>query len=609
MIDVPDVGNFVAKFVYNYHVPDEGVEAGAGVARNLLSKPGEYFDSKIIDYLGSARAPRFVAFSWKPVSYRDRIYGQSPYFQDDAVPRNYIRDNLSKLLSEEHFASDQFTSINVSDQSIDSKLYNYISSSATVLNMQRQNANSQRGLALNTNELTSNEVDYDFLSKYLVQPAEDNTFFYEKNSQRIRNSVVNKLKEFNMQVQLNNSVIHTLMKRAVAFPESTFDSVHLSMYEVSKKAQGRAQARGLRDLRADDYRTTAPDYVRLQPLKAGDPGLATRARLVGYVINRHELLDGGESIPLEPIIVENPSAGTTVDLRVKYYSRYQYTIRAIAEFSVPSIVEDTNELVVSKFLIASKPSAPQIVSCHELVAPPPPSDVRFTWDWDSDKLFISWAFPPNTQRDVKQFQVFRRRSTNEPFELVKQINFDDSAVAAPYAERPDPRLVENVSNPKLYWIDDEFTRDATFIYALGTVDAHGMVSAYGPQSRVSYMKYKNRLKVERLSPAGAPRPYPNMFLSTDTFLDSVVESKKHTMKVMFMPEHDRLTDKDGNDLGFIKTVQQGGSYKILAMNTDLAAESVVEVLIQDRRPAKEIYRPSSAVNIPDYGDRVAKKSR
>ncbi len=609
MIDVPDVGNFVAKFVYNYHVPDEGTEAAAGVSRNLLSKPGEYFDSKIVDYLGSARAPRFVVFSWKPVSYRDRIYGQSPYFQDDAVPRNYIRENLSKLLSEEHFASDQFTSINVSDQSIDSKLYNYISSSATVLNMQRQNANSQRGLALSTNELTSNEVDYDFLSKYLVQPAEDNTFFYANNSQRIRNSVVNKLKEFNMQVQLNNSVIHSLMKRAVAFPESTFDSVHLSMFEVSKKAQGRAQARGLRDLRADDYRTTAPDYVRLTPLKAGDPGLATRARLVGYIINRHELLDGGESIALEPIVVENPAAGTTVDLRVKYYARYQYTIRAVAEFSVPSIVEETNELVVSKFLIASKPSAPQVVSCHELVPPPPPADVRFTWDWDTDKLFISWAFPPNPQRDVKQFQVFRRRTIDEPYELVKQINFDDSAVPAPYAERPDPRLVVSVTNPQLSWVDDEFTRDATFIYSLGTVDAHGMVSCYGPQSRVSYLKYKNRLKVERISPSGAPRPYPNMFLSTDTFVDSVVESKKHTMKVMFMPEYDRLTDKDGNDLGFIKTAQNGGSYKILAMNTDLAAESVVEVLIQDRRPAKTIHRPSSAVNIPDYGDRVAKKSR
>ncbi len=609
VIDVPDVGDFTAEFVYNYHDKDEGADATAGVSRNLLTKPGEYFDAKTVDYLGSARAPRYVSFTWKPVSYRDRVYGQSPYFQDDAIPRNYIRGNLSKLLSEEHFASDQFTSLNVSDQSIDSKLYTYISSSATVLNAQRQNAFSQRGLALQTNELTSNEVDYEFLSKYLVQPSEDNAFFYARDSQRIRNDVVNKLKDFNIQVQLNNSVIHTLMKRAVAFPESTFDSVHLSMYEVSKKAQGRAQARGLRDVQADDYRTVAPDYVRLTSMVAGDPGLATRARMVGYIIDRHELQPDGQAVPLEPLVIENPAAGTTVDLRVKYYARYQYAIRAVAEFSVPSIVEDTGELVVTKFLVASRPSAPRVVSCHEMVPPPPPSDVRFTWDWDTDKLFISWAFPPNPQRDVKRFQVFRRSSVDEPFELVKQIEFDDSSVPAPYAEQPEPRLCERVANPKLYWVDDEFTRESTYLYALGTVDAHGMVSVYGPQSRVSYMKYRNRLKVERVSPGGAPRPYPNMLLNADTFVDSVVEQKKHTMKVAFMPEHDRLVDKNNNDLGFIKFAQEGGSYKILALNTDLAASSVVEVLVHDRRPVKTAKKPASALAIPDYGDRVAKKAR
>jgi len=609
VIDVPDTGNFAARFVYNYHVKDEGTNTSAGVSKVLLTKPGEYFDSRMVDYLASARAPRYVVFTWKPATYRDRIYGQSPYFQDDTIPRGYIRDNLQKVLSEEHFASEQFTSFNINDQSIDRKLYNYISSSANILNAERQEASTQRGVALQTNKLTSEEVDYNFLSKYLVQPAEDGVFFYALDSQRIRNTVVNKLKDFNVQVQLNNSVIHSLVKRAVAFPESTFDSVHLSMYEVSRKLQGKAQTRGMRELRADDYRTVAPDYVKLQAMKSVDPGLATRARMIGYIINRHEILDNGQSIALDPIVIENPSAGTTVDLNVKYYGRYQYTVRSVAEFSIPSIVEDTGELVVSKFLIASRPSVPQIVTCTELVPPPPPSDVRFTWDWDTDKLFISWAFPPNPQRDVKQFQVFRRRTTSEPFELVKQIAFDDSEVAGQYGEHPDPRVIEHVTNPKLYWVDDEFTRDTTFIYALGTVDAHGMVSMYGPQSQVAYQKYKNKLAVTRVSSGGAPRPYPNLYLKAETFVDSVVESKKHTMKVAFIPEHDRLVDKNMNDLGFIKTEDRGGRYKILAMNTDLATAQTVEIVIKDRRLTSTSQKPANAVAIPDYGNRVAKTSK
>lgn len=609
VIDVPNVADVEARFTYNYHVKDEAVNPAAGVSPALLSKPGEYFDARVVDYLNTSRAPRYVSITWKPVTYRDRVYGQSPYAQDAQIPRGYVRSNLDKVLSEEHFASEQFTSVNVSDQSIDRKLFAFISASATLINGQRRNAASQRGLALQTEALTSDEVDYQFLSKYLVQPAEDGAFFYTRDAQRIRNDAVNKLKDFNVQLQLNNSVIHTLVKRAVANPETTFDSVYLSMFELSRKLQGRAQARGVRELQADDYRTVAPDYVSLASANSADLGLASRARIVGYIVNRYELPSNGEPVALEPIVVEDPGASTTVDLRVKYYGRYQYTVRSVAEFTIPSIVEDTGELVVSKFLIASRPSAPKVVSCHEAVPPPPPADMRFTWDYEAGKLFVSWAFPPNPQRDIKHFQVFRRRTTAEPFELVKHIAFDDSLVAGPYAERPDARLVESVANPKLSWVDSEFTRDSEFIYALGSVDAHGMVSAYGPQARVSFQKNRNRLATVRLSPAGAPRPYPNLHLRADTFVDSVVEANKHVVKVAFAPEHERLIDKHGNDLGFIKTRDQGGSYKMLAMNTDLAAAQVVELTVEDTRPAKTAQKPASSLAIPDYGDKVAKNTR
>ena len=609
VVDVPDVPLFEGNFVYNFHVPEEGSDATAGVSDKLLSKPGEYFDSKIIDYLASSRAPRYVVFNWTPVTYRDRIYGQSPYFQDIPLPRNYVRDNLSKVLDEEHFSSEQFTSININDQSIDQKMYQYISSSATLLNKQSQDAHTAHGMALKTDGITSGEVDFQFLSKYLVQPAEDGAFFFEKSSQRIRNDVVNKLKNFNILVQFNNSVFHSLIKRATVFPESTFSSVYLPLYEVSRKLQGQAQARGLRDLREDDYRTIAPDHVGLQQMKATESALATHARIVGYIIDRSEVQPNGNVVRLEPLVIENPAASRAVDLRVKYYSSYHYTIRSVAEFTIPSIVEETGELVVAKFLISSRPTVPVVINCQEFIPPPTPADTRFTWHYEDDKLFVSWAFPANPQRDIKQFQVFRRSNILEPFQLVKQIFFDDSVVPAPYHETPDSRLVEVTNDPKLFWIDDEFTRDSSFIYALGTVDAHGMVSAYGPQTRVTFNRYKNRLVAERISPSGAPRPYPNAFLAADVFKDSLVESGKYTMNVAFQPEHLRVVDKSFNDLGFLKTDSDGASYRILVMNTDLAVADTVDIVIKEQRVAKNVLDPAAALSIPDYGDKVAKSSR
>lgn len=608
VIDVPDVANFSAKFVYNYHVADEGSDSTAGVTENLLTKSGEFFDSKIIDYLGSSRVPRYIQLNWSTVSYRDRIYGQSSVYHDAPLPKNYIKNNITKVLSEEHFTSENYTSVNINDQSIDKKMFQYISSSAVLLNSKNEDALTQRGLALKTNEITSNEVDFQFLSKYLVQPSEDGAFFFQKNAQQIRNQTIENLKNFNMQVQFNNRVMHNLIKRAAVFPESTFASSYLPLYELSKKIQGQAQSRGLKELRADDYKTIAPDHVSVSSTLNGDASLTTRARIVGYIIDKHEILPNGNTVQLESIVVENQSSSVTIDLKIKYYSKYHYTIRSVAEFVIPSIIENTGELAVATFLISSKPSVPKTVECEEVVPPPPPSDVKFVWNYETEKLFIHWSFPPNSQRDIKQFQIFRRRKVTEPFQLVKQIYFDDSTVQAKYNETPDSRLVEIVNTPKLFWIDDEFTKDSSYIYALGTIDAHGIVSCYGPQTIITFDRYKNKLKAKRISPSGAPKPYPNSFLKADVFKDSLVESAKYTMKVAFQPEHLRVVDKNQNDLGLIKTDADNASYKFLIMNTDLSVANTVEIVIKEKRNSKITNEPASSLTIPDYGNKVAKNS-
>lgn len=605
VVDVPDVQWMEAKFVYQYHVPDEGVNEEAGVPLHLLRKPGEYFDSSVTDYLSNARVPRYVKIEWAPVSYRDKFYGANVQ-QQTQLPKNYIRDNLSKVLSEEHFCSDEYSSINIDDQSIDQKLHSYISSSAHMLNRERNVAFAQRGMALKANEMTSNKVDYDFLSRYLIQPSEDGVFFYAKNSQRIKNDLVNKLKEFNVKLQLNNRIFHTATKRAINFPASTFNSSYNTLYEVSKKTQGRAISRGVRDLQADDYRTIAPEHVSLMESQS-DIALSTTARVVGYIVDKYEILDSGEIKQLEPLVVDNVDSNTTLDLRVKYYSKYRYSLRSVAEFKVPSIVEDTGELVVATFLVASKPTVPSIVDCQELVPPPAPQDIKFVWDYDKDKLCITWSYPNTPQRDVKQFQVFRRRSVSEPFQLVKQFYFDDSAVQAPYNETPDPRLVEVDLTPRLYWCDDEFAKDSSYIYTLGSVDAHGMVSSYGPQTRVTFDRYSNKLKLNRISPEGAPRPYPNSSLYAEAFLDSIVESQKYKMQIAFQPEQLTVVDNSGRDLGFLKTDEVGGCYKFLIMNTDLGVSNTITVSVKNLQTKKSDELEAPTLKLPGYGNDIAKK--
>ena len=61
-----------------------------------------------------------------------------------------------------------------------------------------------------------------------------------------------------------------------------------------------------------------------------------------------------------------------------------------------------------------------VVSCEEFSPPPPPGDFMIWWDFSEEKLILMWALPVVRTRDVKRFQVFRRKNIKEPFELLAE---------------------------------------------------------------------------------------------------------------------------------------------------------------------------------------------
>ena len=348
-LDVPEVDNFSAKFKYNFYTENEGVSEVEAVPQKFLERKSDNFNTDYVSKIQS-RIPKYVIFSWKPIIHADNTTNSGKTSLSNNG--NLIKENLSKILDENLFSYQNFTTINLSDQSIDRKLHDYISGVAVMLNETRIAASdaTHQQLALQTNELTSDQVEYDFLSKYLVQPSENNVFFYAKNSERIKNESVNKLKNVNMVVQLNNKFISAIVKNSVYYPQTTMSDNLISTYAYSINIQKNARARSMDDLLLDDYKSTGTPFDT-QPLS--EKSNTSNTRLVGYIIDKFEILQSGELKRLQPIIIEDNRIHTTIDLRVKYYGNYQYSIRTISEFTVPSIVEETNEIVVAKFLVSS----------------------------------------------------------------------------------------------------------------------------------------------------------------------------------------------------------------------------------------------------------------
>jgi hypothetical protein len=214
------------------------------------------------------------------------------------------------------------------------------------------------------------------------------------------------------------------------------------------------------------------------------------------------------------------------------------------------------------------------------VPPPPPTDLSLRWDYQKKKLVVSWTFPPNPQRDIKYFQVFRRETVDDPFELLVEYEFNDSLVRPARNETVLEANTRRLNSPVTVHIDNEFGKDSKYIYTVCSVDARGMVSNYSTQLEATFDITRNRLNTRMISVGGAPRPYPNVFLKGEMFLDTIVTANKRRVKVYFDPEYLKLLDRSGNDLSLFSYEDQA-KYKLTVVDTDRAEQITLEMSVRN----------------------------
>jgi hypothetical protein len=267
---------------------------------------------------------------------------------------------------------------------------------------------------------------------------------------------------------------------------------------------------------------------------------------------------------------------------------------------LPAVDYDESYVGTVQVLVSSKPSFKQYIKIQDETAPPPPADINFTWNYEIDKLLVHWTFPPNSQRDIKKFQVFRRQNVSAPFELLKEYDFDDSSVAAVSKEFPDRRAIERLRSPVTFYIDDEFTKDSKYIYTVCSIDAHGYTSNYGAQFELSFDRFKNQLSKRLVSHSGAPKPYPNLYLEGEGFVNAATVGGPHSkrMTLYFVPQFYLLEDEHQRAHRVLATNQSGGLYKFHFMNVDNQKSEVITVKIDDKLRAgqKKISFPSFRFN-------------
>ena len=159
-----------------------------------------------------------------------------------------------------------------------------------------------------------------------------------------------------------------------------------------------------------------------------------------------------------------------------------------------------------------------------------------------------------------------------------------------------------VNGPRKTFKDTKFKRDGKYIYALASVDARGLTSGYSEQVEVRFNIYDNKILRKRISDPNAPKPYPNLYLRNDFFIDAIPSSDASRMRIYFDPEYydvvksNSSTAAGGGTTGqsvmnllsskpAVKTDTSlkliGSKYKLQIINLDLQNSQTFEIDIED----------------------------
>ena len=583
---VPSPDELKSDFIYNYYVYDESTNALAGIPKALTTTP---IGQLIVDTAAfSIRAPRYVKLTWKiPVCSDSNLSLQKEFL---------IKDNLTKIATEDSFVSSRFISRQFSSIDDIENAYRDINNNIDIGTSQATVIDNYVSTLLNEYVETQDEDNLTQLRKHVTEAIEsieklaDRPFFTlginflnDSGQQIVDTSGFDRLVSSMpiSQVKIRSMVLSDILISSSLSPSDISDINTYNLYNNSSYDK---------------------DKVVVQPIKivkkdTNDTNNNAVTGLVGYIIEKYELTNEG-FIKTKVVPIENISIDNYIDLEVKYNATYYYIIKTIGQISAEGYDTQNNEISNITYYVSSKPISTKS-SCIENVPPPPPVDINFVWDYTVRKLKIVWGLPVNSQRDIKQFQVFRRKTINDPFELIRQKSFDYSTKKYMTGEiidgnrsnisQDNATFIDYEKSPSMMYIDDDFVIDielfssSKFIYTTASIDAHGMISNYGSQFEITFDFFKNTIVKKFISNSGAPRQYPNLYLDIDLFKDVIkTDGEKSTkMKIYFMPEYFKLKYNNDNIQTMLGTKQQNAFYKMQFINLQNQKSDSLKITIND----------------------------
>jgi hypothetical protein len=644
------------EFIYNYFERDEKTKP-AGVLNQ-----SSFIDIINIDNLGddkysiiTKRKPRYIKLkidfgnfdtSSDDIINFDQIINQDSYefatpeekniFIDDPLYPNKLIENIKKyIIYEGNLSNGKTTGIEYFDTFGDKKIYNIFSSSIVFQNI----GNSTDSLTtlsrkfIDSLEEKQGKFDLaqkqDLLSVLTNLNAKGISISGNDNNIKVEDSLSN----ISISTKFNNLFIADMVENATITSNYIFADENQGLLNASpalSEIQNAAIDTIVQENSGDMSFFVSPLPGTLRAVELDELWETESEQLdsiinnidnypivkiCGIMINCYEINNGVPQLQDTRIIknIENFN-GEFIYEHVKYGKTYLFKLRLIA--LVDTIFDIENNLdafAFGSFLMLSD-SISAYTECTETIPPEPPSVIRVNMDYESQKPELTWDFPLNMQRDIKKFQIYKRKNINEPFVLLQVNDFDNSEIKTPSFQNIQTNTIKNYTNSKLWpnkFIDYDFNigmgKNFDYgIYAIISVDAHGMTSGYSSQLFIKYDKLSNRFISEIISKAGAPQPYPNLFIKQDFFDDVIKQSNYTRCNIFFDPEYYKLlrtideSENTTEEIDYIAFTDDNDissfyPYQFHFINIDNQVDQTFEINISDKSGLPD-GTPAASVN-------------
>lgn len=611
-INIPEIKNPKATFVYNYYTRDERVRPDTLNLKNKIVALNSSNSDEIFKRASSKQLARYVKLEFQPPQIHPSLIDR---IQLDNAGIN-LTNHLSKIVVEGGYSNKFFIGTELLDTGKESKIYQMLNGSMFFLDIPTEK-NSPKEAA---------EKLYDTLSEKGSLKGQDKKLIVNHLSSiasegynlapsdvppEIAKFSSDPIAKQTFSVQFNQLVMTNVIANSTIVPDNVFQDEVRSLDAFAREVRSSA----LSGLGANEY--SEPDYeLRVEAIEEMDieqsgfslSQLESRLpdiKFAGYLIEKFEVLQNGSLTFTGRKYVYNHDANFALDDSVRYGGNYLYKIRTVARVKTLASIEDVNEPQNNQVVIATCFMASEgviaSVTCVEKVPPPSVHILRATFDFDTLLPQLTWQFPFNKQRDIKRFQIFKRFSIDEPFTLLKEYDFDNSEIRTSVNEIAPSKNVVSMRRPQLSFIDNTHKEGEKPIYSIASVDAHGMSSGLGLQVKVERDRYTNKVTRTVISRPDAPKPYPNMFVNVDAFSDAIKVSNFNRIKVFCDPEYYRVTRKEEQitaqyhngrviqavgmverDLNFLAIDRNNFRYSMHIINTDNQKDALVKIKLENK---------------------------